>query len=1185
MSYYPDLRVLRHSRIFGLTRFVLFLFITLFLTQATAALAAIYYVDATGGNDSNNGTSTGTPWRTVAKVNGRTYSPGDQILFMRGRTWNETLVVSSSGASGRHIIYGAYGTGNRPVFNGGNTRAHCVEANNKDYITFSNLDAFDGRTNGFYVHDGDPHDYLVEDCIARSAGDLGFLFKGTHNIIFRRCEATTSYWNGFACQAYTATYACGPYLFEDCDSYNNGHTGYDFQTPQQSHDGITMRRCIGRGNTDQGVFFDQDGGTWRIRNVNLEYCAFYNNGRIGIYFEDTDRRAPYAENITISNCLMYGNGQTGTVVAEGLRGYMQNARIRNCIIANNQVRYSGSKIEMYVNDGGGASNSCDYTLVYSPSTATSISWDGANRTMASFQSSGQNTRGLGVNPLFVNPGASNFALQAGSPCINAGTTVGLTVDLAGKAVPSGSAPDLGVYEYGSGTPNPAVPAIQSVTISPNSGYAKVGAQITITVTAANGQTGLTASNAAINGKSIPLRDSGSGKYTGVYTVAEGDNDGRNVEASGITLTGTGGTSAPATSSGSTLAIDAHTPRIASVVISPNSGTIATGNTVTITVTAANAETGLTASNAAINGRSVPLTGKGSGIYSGVYTVQAGDSTGANIEARDITLKDAAGNTSAPAASSGSTLAVLRSLHFQPQFRNTGSNAMIIVQGAIPPTVNGVPVAAGDEIGVFTPNGMCAGAGVWSGQNLSITVWGDDPEESGVQGFREGERFQFRIWDASAQSELPAAGIFSAGDGMYHDNGVSTLGNLATGGTVRKTVKIPLAAGWNQVSANIIPENAAFATVLGSAAKSVSFVKNGSGQVFWPAYEINQIGEWQVSEGYQIKAEQPDTLVVTGVEVTPAEIRYSLAQGWNLVSFTGIDGMNSAQAFASLGTALKLVKDGSGNVYYPQYGINQIGTLRIGMGYWVCTQSPAVLNYSGVAKMAGFPGSEPLSPVPGSVINTGNSATLLVREAIQPTVQGNALEAGDEIRVYSPEGLLVGKGVWDGTNCALAVQGDDSQTPETDGVRAGEKLTIRIWAGKSNREFETTTSYETGGEGYQTNAFIILSELTGKETTVSVGKTANEKPQSFTLGQNFPNPFNPETTITFELPAASKVTLRIHNALGQKVRTLTEGMFQPGIHRMVWDGKNDSGAQVTSGVYFYTIQAGSFAQTRKMTLTR
>ena len=139
-----------------------------------------------------------------------------------------------------------------------------------------------------------------------------------------------------------------------------------------------------------------------------------------------------------------------------------------------------------------------------------------------------------------------------------------------------------------------------------------------------------------------------------------------LEATGIALTdAAGNVSTPASSSGSTLRVvtsttpvDTTPPVIQSVVISPSTGELTVGGTVTITATAANSENGLTASNATINTRQVALTGQGNGIYRGVYTVQAGDPLGININATGITLTDAAGNVSASASSSGSTLRVV-----------------------------------------------------------------------------------------------------------------------------------------------------------------------------------------------------------------------------------------------------------------------------------------------------------------------------------------------------------------------------------------------------------------------------------------------------------------------------------------------------------------------------------------------
>lgn len=87
--------------------------------------------------------------------------------------------------------------------------------------------------------------------------------------------------------------------------------------------------------------------------------------------------------------------------------------------------------------------------------------------------------------------------------------------------------------------------------------------------------------------------------------------------------------------------------------------------------------------------------------------------------------------------------------------------------------------------------------------------------------------------------------------------------------------------------------------------------------------------------------------------------------------------------------------------------------------------------------------------------------------------------------------------------------------------------------------------------------------------------------SFTLHQNYPNPFNPVTTLRYDLPQASEVTLTIYDILGRQVRTLVQGMEEPGHKSVTWDGTDDLGEQVGAGICLYRIQAGEFAQTRKM----
>jgi hypothetical protein len=88
-----------------------------------------------------------------------------------------------------------------------------------------------------------------------------------------------------------------------------------------------------------------------------------------------------------------------------------------------------------------------------------------------------------------------------------------------------------------------------------------------------------------------------------------------------------------------------------------------------------------------------------------------------------------------------------------------------------------------------------------------------------------------------------------------------------------------------------------------------------------------------------------------------------------------------------------------------------------------------------------------------------------------------------------------------------------------------------------------------------------------------------------LSQNVPNPFNPQTTIRFTLPASDRVALAIYNASGQLVKTLVEGVQPAGSHDFVWDGHDSKGASVSSGVYFYRLTSGKFNETKKMVLLK
>jgi len=85
--------------------------------------------------------------------------------------------------------------------------------------------------------------------------------------------------------------------------------------------------------------------------------------------------------------------------------------------------------------------------------------------------------------------------------------------------------------------------------------------------------------------------------------------------------------------------------------------------------------------------------------------------------------------------------------------------------------------------------------------------------------------------------------------------------------------------------------------------------------------------------------------------------------------------------------------------------------------------------------------------------------------------------------------------------------------------------------------------------------------------------------------NYPNPFNPETTIEYALNEPGNIYLEVYNIRGQKVRTLVSEFKEIGYHSVIWDGNDSNGNQIGSGIYFYQLKADDFQKVRKMILIK
>ena len=135
----------------------------------------------------------------------------------------------------------------------------------------------------------------------------------------------------------------------------------------------------------------------------------------------------------------------------------------------------------------------------------------------------------------------------------------------------------------------------------------------------------------------------------------------------------------------------------------------------------------------------------------------------------------------------------------------------------------------------------------------------------------------------------------------------------------------------------------------------------------------------------------------------------------------------------------------------------------------------------------------------------------------------------------------------------------------------------IYDDNSHVRFDNVVAHDDG-------SFSVDVEIHDITTGIA-NETNSNIPETFKLEGNYPNPFNPTTTISYDLPEQAQVTLGIYDLLGKKIKTLVNQSQDAGNKIAVWNGTDNLGRSVSAGVYLYRIKAGEFSQTRKMLLLK
>jgi hypothetical protein len=256
---------------------------------------------------------------------------------------------------------------------------------------------------------------------------------------------------------------------------------------------------------------------------------------------------------------------------------------------------------------------------------------------------------------------------------------------------------------------------------------------------------------------------------------------------------------------------------------------------------------------------------------------------------------------------------------------------------------------GDAIGLFyTRNDVlyCAGYGIWKFNDLDITVYADDPLTPIKDGFDANEVYSFKVWDCKRGLEYNANAVYHTGSTDKFTSGLTSIVDTLNVKVIIDHI-IYVKAGWNMVSTFVTPVLPDFIqNVTATIIDNLVIAKNNNGNVYIPSFDINSIGSWDATQGYQMYLTKADTLIISGVENKPSEVPITLKQGWNMISYIRDAPLDAETALASItdNNNLIIAKDENGNVYIPSFGINTIGNMLPGKGYQIYVTNIDTLIY-------------------------------------------------------------------------------------------------------------------------------------------------------------------------------------------------------------------------------------------------
>ncbi len=495
-------------------------------------------------------------------------------------------------------------------------------------------------------------------------------------------------------------------------------------------------------------------------------------------------------------------------------------------------------------------------------------------------------------------------------------------------------------------------------------------------------------------------------------------------------------------------------------------------------------------------------------------------------------------------------------------------------------IDGLSAVEEDWVAAFDADGNCAGsiqltldAGI---AYINLPIYGDDPATSDIdEGMNAGEAFTLTLFDASENAYIDYGVAF---DGWFNNNGApippyndpTVVYDFLS--VLELTDEISLAANWNLVSFDVNIENNAPATVFADliADGNLEYVTGfgeGGATFFDPngLPFLNTLTSVDANLGYWVKSNTSASVAQNGVSLVGSS--FDLSSGWNLIAYTPQGSMTPSEAFADIISDGNLVYvtgyNAYGAVFFDPNGpdfMNTLTSLDNGSGYWVKVNND----------VAGFTYPTPSGRLAKTFAQNINPNIVKTNQFMfvngEATFDHVDYKIGNKVNVYASSGILIGEMeiLEGGLLRTGAVYGNDVSTDIVDGANFGESLIFRI--GELESEPVNIT-------------------FTGSMNLTKVSLTFKQLPETYALSPNYPNPFNPVTTIQYNLPDDAHVSMVIYDIMGRQVRTLVNDVQNAGYRTVKWNATNEMGQPVSAGMYFYVLKADDFTQIRKMVLLK